>query len=56
MIKTIEAYNIEEFDARVNDFVAENGSYATQTHTTYRPIHDQVLYTAVIYYNPKPKV
>jgi hypothetical protein len=53
MIKTILSYDAETFDELVNDFEREYFVFATQTHQTYDPRVEKMLFTAVIFHKGK---
>jgi len=58
MIKTIKAWNSEEFDKLVNEFEADpkNSVFATQTHIQQIQTNEgsEMYYIAVIFYKVRP--
>lgn len=55
-IYTIEEFDIEKFDNKVNQFVESHLVFATQTHVTYLSGSSRVLHTAVLFHNGPKKV
>lgn len=52
MIKTIEAYDSETFDAKVNEFCKQNNVFATQTSVS-RVEGLPTLYIATVFFRTK---
>ena len=52
MIKIIEMDRAEDLQNKVNEFNTHTPCFATQTHVTYYgPNNNDILYTAVLFYN-----